>query len=128
MALRTTMNTIGVGIRERNKLVSDGFNSMDDIVTLHTNDVDGFADYLRTLNKAFASSSTVNLRAYFSPVTVKIPSTKFRIFCQLTLQSHQISHAIIAILEKIITTMKRLSTSPSSLAPPIGSHFAINLS
>ena len=70
MALRITMDTIGIGQRERNRVISDGFNSMSDIITLHADDVKGFTNYLQTLNKTFASSSTAALRVYFSPVTI----------------------------------------------------------
>ena len=68
--LRLMLNTIGVNLRERNKLIADGFTSMKTIIELHANDVAGFKSYLLNLNKTFASSSTVALRVYFTPINV----------------------------------------------------------
>lgn len=70
-ALRIAMNAIGVAIRERNRIVNDGFTSMEEIITHHSNDVKGFTDYLTNLNKTFASTANVDLRVYFSPVTIQ---------------------------------------------------------
>ena len=64
------LNSIGVEIRERNKLVDDGFDSMKAIIELHANDTAGFRTYLLNLNKTFASSSTAALRVYFTPINV----------------------------------------------------------
>ena len=49
--LRIAMNAIGIDQRERNCIISNGFTSMDEIVTHHSNDVKGFTDYLLNLNK-----------------------------------------------------------------------------
>lgn len=68
--LRLMLDSIGVDIRERNKLVDDGFGSMMSIIELHTNDTSGFKTYLLNLNKTFASSSTAGLRVYFTPINV----------------------------------------------------------
>lgn len=70
MAFRLMMNTIGVSMRERNKIIADGFTSLATIISHHKNDVKGFETYLSTLNKTFASASTVALRVYFSPVII----------------------------------------------------------
>jgi hypothetical protein len=70
MAFRLMMRTIGVDMRERNKIISDGFKSLSTIVSHHKNDVKGFETYLSTLNKTFASASTEELRVYFSPVII----------------------------------------------------------
>ena len=68
--LRLMMNTIGINLRERNKLIDDGFTSMKTIIELHTNDAEGFKTYLLNLNKTFASASTAALRVYFTPINV----------------------------------------------------------
>ena len=41
-ALRVLMDSIGIDERERNRIVMDGFISVDEIVTHFTNNVDGF--------------------------------------------------------------------------------------
>ena len=69
--LRYVMHTIGVNpVRNRNKIVDDGFNSIRAIVQHHANDVNGFQSYLNTLNKTFASAGTEALRVYYSPVII----------------------------------------------------------
>ena len=68
--LRLMMDAIGVEICERNRIVNDGFSSMKEIIDLHTNDVDGFKQYLVNLNKTFASAAGA-LRTYFTPVNVQ---------------------------------------------------------
>ena len=70
MAFRLMMHTIGVSMRERNKIISDGFQNLSTIISHHKNDVKGFETYLSTLNKTFASASTETLRVYFSPVII----------------------------------------------------------
>ena len=70
-ALRIAMNAIGINERERNRIISDGFTSMDEIITHHSNDVKGFTDYLLNLNKTFASTANEDIRVYFSPVTIQ---------------------------------------------------------
>ena len=70
-ALRILMDEIGVEERERNRIVNDGFNSMDDIITHHSNDTESFVTYLTTINKTFANHNDENLRAYFPPVVLQ---------------------------------------------------------
>ena len=65
-ALRALMNTIGIERKERDRIVDDGFTDMDEIISHHTHDVAGFTDYMKNLNKTFASSSDQNMRIYFS--------------------------------------------------------------
>ena len=70
-ALRVLMDSIGIGERERNRIVMDGYTSVDEIVTHFTNNVDGFAKYLAHLNKSFASSNNEDLQVYFSPLAIQ---------------------------------------------------------
>ena len=52
--LRYVMDRIGISIEQcRNKIVSDGFDSIRSIVHHHSNDVEGFRTYLTGLNKTF---------------------------------------------------------------------------
>jgi len=69
-AFRVMLDAIGIQLEQRNRLVNDGFNSMKDIIDLHSNDVEGFKKYLTNLNKTFASSTNEQLRVYFSPVDI----------------------------------------------------------
>ena len=69
--LRYLMDTIGINtVRNRNKIVADGFISIHAIVQHHSNDVKGFRNYLNNLNKTFASAGTSTLRVYYSPVII----------------------------------------------------------
>ena len=70
-ALRVLMDSIGIEMRERDRIVTDGFTSVDEIVTHFTNNVDGFAKYLAHLNKSFASSNNPALQVYFSPMAIQ---------------------------------------------------------
>ena len=70
-ALRILMDEIGVEERERDRIVNDGFTSMDEIVTHHSNDTESFSTYLTTMNKTFANHNDPNLRAYFPPVVLQ---------------------------------------------------------
>ena len=70
-ALRLMMNEIGVEIRERNKIINDGFNSMDDIVTHYSNDTESFVTYLTSMNKTFANHNDPNQRSYFPPLVLQ---------------------------------------------------------
>lgn len=68
--LRIMLNTIGIRVRERNHIISDGYSSMSEIINLHKDDIDGFERYLIGLNKTFAASRNDALRIYFTPVTI----------------------------------------------------------
>ena len=69
-AFRVMLDAIGIELEQRNRLVNDGFNSMKAIIDLHSNDVEGFKNYLINLNKTFASSTNEELRVRFSPVDI----------------------------------------------------------
>ena len=69
--LRYLMHTIGINAqRSRNKIISDGFQSISEILKHHANDVKGFKNYLLQLNKTFASASNATLRVYYSPLVI----------------------------------------------------------
>ena len=106
MALRIMMDEIGIGQRERNKVVTDGFDSMSEINTLHANDVEGFVNYLQNLNKTFASASTAALRVYFSPVTIARFAGVVHYYNQAVNSFHKIPD-LLAIDGAIASTLSR---------------------
>ena len=67
---RWLMNNIGITSRaSRDQIVQDGFNLVQSLVNMHTNDAEGFKKYLNILNKTFATAtSRSGLRVYYSPV------------------------------------------------------------
>ena len=60
-ALRILMNAVGVDLHERNRIITEGFTSMDEIVTHHSNDTQGFETYLITMNKNFSNHGDAEL-------------------------------------------------------------------
>ena len=66
------MNNIGITSRaSRNQIVQDGFNLVQSLVNMHTNDAEGFKKYLNILNKTFATATSHSgLRVYYSPVII----------------------------------------------------------
>lgn len=65
MAAQVLLETIGVEPRERARLLSDGFTSVEDMISHYSDDTKGFKLYLETLNKTFGNS-TANA-VYFTP-------------------------------------------------------------
>ena len=57
------------GIRQAgiNRLVDDGFNSMNALVKQYESGVEGFKSYLKSINKTFGVNPDPALRVYFSP-------------------------------------------------------------
>ena len=69
-SLRYAMDRIGItNVRSRDKIISDGYNNIQSIVDMHTNDCDGFKKYLITLNKTYATARTV-IQVYYSPKVI----------------------------------------------------------
>ena len=58
---------LGVGDNERNKIVSDGLDSTEVLIDQFENDVNGFAGYIKAINKAFGSVQNEEGRIFFSP-------------------------------------------------------------
>ena len=65
--LRDMMTTIGVGNNEKSRIIRDGFPSMERLVTQYKFKINEFEDYLKTLNKTFATASLARDRVYYSP-------------------------------------------------------------
>ena len=69
-SLRYAMDRIGItNVRSRDKIISDGYNNIQSIVDMHTNDCDGFKKYLITLNKTYATARAV-IQVYYSPKVI----------------------------------------------------------
>ena len=88
--LRAVMKTIGLARRERDRIVSNGFEDLDEIVAHHTHDVSGFVDYMKNLNKTFASASDPDVQVYFTPVTIQRFSGVLHYFNQAVNTFHTI--------------------------------------
>ena len=65
--LRAMMTEIGVGNNEMSRIIRDGFPSMERLVTQYKFKINEFEDYLKTLNKTFATASLARDRVYYSP-------------------------------------------------------------
>lgn len=64
---RNMMAEIGVGNNEIERIVRDGFTSMERLVIQYKFKFNEFEEYLKSLNKTFASSTVARTRVYFSP-------------------------------------------------------------
>ena len=64
---RNLMNTCGIPQTAANKIITDGFANTNDLVKQYESDIDDFASYLKSINKAFGNVTTRNARIYFSP-------------------------------------------------------------
>ena len=64
------LHACGAGQNEMDRIVSDGFESMKDLVVHHENDVEIFKDYLKTLNKTFNNRTDPTLTVYFPPPVI----------------------------------------------------------
>ena len=68
--LRFIMNRIGITQRQsRDRIVSDGYDSLQSIVNMHMHDCDGFKRYLHTLNKTYATANA-GMQVYYSPKVI----------------------------------------------------------
>ena len=61
------MSQIGLGNNEIDRIVEDGFTSMERLVIQYKFKFNDFEEYLKSLNKTFASSSVARSRVYYSP-------------------------------------------------------------
>ena len=61
------MYELGVGEKERDRIVDDGFGSIRDLIEQYEHDIEAFRTYLKTLNRTFGSLSDRNRRVYFPP-------------------------------------------------------------
>ena len=67
---RWLMHNIGINLQTaRDKMVQDGFNSIQAVVNMHSTDTEGFKKYLYNLNKTFATAAS-RLRVYYAPVII----------------------------------------------------------
>lgn len=61
------MDTFGIPQVGINRIVGDGFNSMNALVQQYESGVEGFNSYLKSLNKTFGVNPDPELRVYFPP-------------------------------------------------------------
>ena len=107
-ALRSLMNTINIGKKERDHVIEDGHMSMKEILSRHANDVDSFPQYLNSLNETSASSGTVRLRMCLSPVAIQRFTGILHYFNQSINTFHVIPN-ILNITTESASTNYRLS-------------------
>ena len=66
------LERIGLNLRHRTRLVSDGFTSLNVLVQHYK--IAGpkaFETYLKDLNKTFATANTNAIRVYYNPMIIK---------------------------------------------------------
>ena len=61
------MYTLGVGNNERERIVDDGFGSIQALIRQYEQDIEAFRTYLKNLNRTFGASTVARNRVYFSP-------------------------------------------------------------
>ena len=61
------MNECGIRQNGIDRIVDDGFESMNDLVQQYESNFEGFKSYLKKINKAFVSNPSQANRIYFSP-------------------------------------------------------------
>jgi hypothetical protein len=64
------LDTIGCGVKERFRLLHDGFNSIRDIIDLYNDNIDDFKKHLLNSNKTWINAPLVRMRAFFTPIVV----------------------------------------------------------
>ena len=64
------ISAMGGTQNEIDRIISDGFESMMDLVVHHENDLEMFRSYLKTLNKTFNQHSDPTLVLYFPPMVI----------------------------------------------------------
>ena len=65
--LRNMMVAIGVGNNEIARIILDGLNTMEKLIGQYKFKINEFENYLKSLNKTFATASVARQRLYFSP-------------------------------------------------------------
>jgi hypothetical protein len=70
LAFRQLLHDIGVIISKRNQIIGDGFTSLQTLVEHYRYDVNGFASYLKNINKAWGALGQ-DRRIFFNPVIMQ---------------------------------------------------------
>ena len=65
--LRDLMQACDIRQNALDKIITDGFRSMDDLVNQYESDINDFSSYLKSINKAFGNATSRAARIYFSP-------------------------------------------------------------
>lgn len=69
-ALLNMLARIGLGVKERFRLLHDGFTSIKSIVDLYHHDLESFKKMLHTDNKTWMSSTAQRTQSFFTPIMV----------------------------------------------------------
>lgn len=69
-ALLCLLARIGCGVKERFRVLHDGFNTISDIVELYSENTDDFKKHLLNSNKTWMNSSLTKMRAFFTPIVI----------------------------------------------------------
>ena len=82
------LTRIGIPLKERNKLINDGFTTLKLLVNQYSADISELTKYLKDLNKTFGSSTTT-LRVNFTPFLISriIGLTFYYTFCVKSLHT-----------------------------------------
>ena len=65
--LRNLLQACEIRQNAIDKIITDGFKSMSDLVNQYESDIDDFTSYLKSINKAFGNATNRASRIYFSP-------------------------------------------------------------
>ena len=71
MAFLCLLDRLGLGVKERFRLLHDGFDSIHALVDHYGDNVDEFKKQLTNSNKSWSSHGQVMMRAYFNPICLK---------------------------------------------------------
>ena len=69
-SLLLLLERLGCGVRERFRILHNGFNSAEAIIDHYGSDMEALAKQLRADNKSWASASQNMMRSFFSPVVI----------------------------------------------------------
>jgi hypothetical protein len=64
------LERIGCGIKERFRLLHDGFDNMQSLVDHFNDDIEAFSKHLTNSNKTWLNNSLVRMRAFFTPIII----------------------------------------------------------
>ena len=64
------LERIGCGVKERFRLLHDGFDNMQSLVDHFNDDIEAFHKHLTNSNKTWLNNSLVRMRAFFTPIMI----------------------------------------------------------
>lgn len=69
-AFQCMLARIGCDVKERFRIIHDGFDTIESLVDHFNDDIEGFKKHLATSNKTWMNHNTPRMRAFFTPVIV----------------------------------------------------------